>query len=163
MAFSRDEGSRLGKSLRSIFLRSARSYPDFAKDLLNGSLRTKTGVPRCMPISIAFSPIMAQVDPDLLADLAEAELLEELPEDELCGKGRSARNTTNASKRSGQFPRKSGPRARNWRCNPRSSLSEATDTTSTTSASSGTIISTSRLPRFTSPSKVYSRTDQMLL
>ena len=32
-SFSRDESSRLGKSLRSVLLRSARSFPDFAKNL----------------------------------------------------------------------------------------------------------------------------------
>lgn len=34
--FSRDESSRLGKSLRTIILRSARSYSEFAKDLFPG-------------------------------------------------------------------------------------------------------------------------------
>lgn len=35
---------------------------------------------------IAFSPVMVHVDPELVADLAEAELLDELPEDELIRK-----------------------------------------------------------------------------
>ena len=81
--FSRDESSRLGKSLRSILLRSARSYPDFAKELFKRTIADEDRRRAVYADLIAFSPIMAQVDPDLVADLAEAELLEELPEDKL--------------------------------------------------------------------------------
>jgi hypothetical protein len=79
--FSREENSRLGKSLRSILLRSARSYPDFAKELFKRTIADKDRRRAIYPDLIAFSPIMTLVDPDLLADLAEAELVEELPED----------------------------------------------------------------------------------
>ena len=81
--FSRDESSRLGKSLRSILLRSARSYPDFAKELFKRTIADEDRRRAVYADLIAFSPIMTQVDPDLVADLAEAELLEELPEDKL--------------------------------------------------------------------------------
>ena len=81
--FSRDENSRLGKSLRSILLRSARSYPDFAKELFKRTIADKDRRRAVYPDLIAFSPIMAQVDPDLVADFAEAELLVEMPEDRL--------------------------------------------------------------------------------
>jgi hypothetical protein len=82
--FSRDDGSRLGKSLRSLLLRSARSYPDFAKELFQRTIRDEDRRRRSVYADLmAFSPIMTQVDPDLVADLAEAELLEELPEDRL--------------------------------------------------------------------------------
>ena len=81
--FSRDENSRLGKSLRSILLRSARSYPDFAKELFKRTIADEDRRRSVYADLIAFSPIMTQVDPDLVADLAEAELLEELPEDKL--------------------------------------------------------------------------------
>ena len=84
--FSRDEGSRLGKSLRSIILRSAGSYPNFAKDLFKRVIADEDRRRTVYADLIAFSPIMAQVDPELLAQLAEAELLEELPEDELTRK-----------------------------------------------------------------------------
>ncbi|TCS33100.1 hypothetical protein EDC30_11841 [Paucimonas lemoignei] len=80
---SRHEDSRLGKSLRSILLRSARSYPDFAKELFKRTISDKERRAAVYADLIAFSPIMSQVDPDLVADLAEAELLEELPEDRL--------------------------------------------------------------------------------
>jgi hypothetical protein len=78
---SREESSWLGKSLRSILLRSARSYPDFAKELFKRTIADEDRRRVVYADLIAFSPIMTQVDPDLLADLAEAELLDELPED----------------------------------------------------------------------------------
>ena len=81
--FSSEESSRLGKSLRSILLRSARSYPDFAKELFKRTIADEDRRRAVYADLIGFSPIMAQVDPDLVADLAEAELLEELPEDKL--------------------------------------------------------------------------------
>jgi hypothetical protein len=80
--FSRDEGSRLGKSLRMIILRSARAYPDFAKDLFKRVIAVEDRRGTVYADLIGFSPIMAQVAPELLAELAEAELLGELPEDE---------------------------------------------------------------------------------
>jgi hypothetical protein len=80
---SHDENSRLGKALRSIILRSARSYPDFAKELFKRTIADEDRRRSVYADLIAFSPIMTQVDPDLVADLAEAELLEELPEDKL--------------------------------------------------------------------------------
>ncbi len=84
--FSSDEGSRLGKSLRTIILRSARSYPEFAKDLFKRVIGDEDRRRTVYADLIAFAPIMAQIDPELLAQLAEAELLEELPEDELARK-----------------------------------------------------------------------------
>src|SRR5260370_1680724 len=81
--FSRDESPRLGKSLRSILLRSARSYPDFAKELFKRTIADEDRRRAVYADLIAFSPIMTQVDPGLVADLAEAKLLEELPEDRL--------------------------------------------------------------------------------
>jgi hypothetical protein len=84
--FSRDDSSRLAKSLRSIVLRSARSYPDYAKDLFKRAIADKDRRQALYADLIAFSPIMVQVDPELVADLAEAELLDELPEDELIRK-----------------------------------------------------------------------------
>ena len=84
--FSRDDSSRLAKSLRSIVLRSARSYPDYAKDLFKRAIADKDRRQALYADLIAFSLIMVHVDPELVADLAEAELLEELPEDELIRK-----------------------------------------------------------------------------
>jgi len=81
--FSRDDNSRLGKSLRSILLRSARSFPDLSKELFKRTIADEDRRRAVYADLIAFSPIMTQVDPDLVADLAEAELLEELPEDKL--------------------------------------------------------------------------------
>ena len=81
--FSSDESSRLGKSLRMIILRSARSYPDFAKDLFKRVIASEHRRRSVYDDLIGFAPIMVQVEPELLAQLAEAELLEELPEDKL--------------------------------------------------------------------------------
>jgi len=86
LRFSHEESSRLGKSLRSILLRSARSYPDFAKELFTRTITDEDRRRAVYADLIAFSPIMTQVDPELVADLAEAELLDELPEDELVQK-----------------------------------------------------------------------------
>lgn len=82
-ALSRDESSRLGRSLRNILLRSARSYPNFAKALYKRAIADEDRRRAIYADLIAFSPIMTLVDPDLVADLTEAELLEELPEDRL--------------------------------------------------------------------------------
>jgi hypothetical protein len=81
--FSRDESSLLEKSLRSFLLRSARSYPDFAKELFKRAIGDEDRRRAVYADLIAFSPIMTQVDPNLVADLAEAELVKELPEDKL--------------------------------------------------------------------------------
>jgi hypothetical protein len=81
--FSRDENSRLGKSLRTILLRSAGSYPDFTKEIFKQTIAEADRRRAVYADLITFSPIMMQVDPELVADLAEAELLEELPEDKL--------------------------------------------------------------------------------
>jgi hypothetical protein len=84
--FSRDDSSRLAKSLRTILLRSARSYPEYAIDLFKRTIADEDRRQAVYADLIAFSPIMVYVDPDLVADLAEAELLDELPEDELIRK-----------------------------------------------------------------------------
>ena len=73
LRFSHEESSRLGKSLRSILLRSARSYPDFAKELFTRTITDEDRRRAVYADLIAFSPIMTQVDPELVADLAEAE------------------------------------------------------------------------------------------
>jgi hypothetical protein len=81
--FSRDDASRLGESLRMILLRSARSYPEYAKGLFKRVIADEDRRSAVCADLMAFAPIMAQVAPALLADLAEAQLIEELPEDEL--------------------------------------------------------------------------------
>src|SRR5262249_43832950 len=98
--FSRDENSRLGKSLRSILLRSARSYPDFAKELFKRTIADDDRRRSVYADLIAFSPIMTQVDPALVADLAQAELLEELPEDKRIRERKERGSTTSVSKNS---------------------------------------------------------------
>lgn len=79
--FSRNENSLVGKLLRSILLRSAKGYPGFAKELFRQAIVDEDLRSEVYADLISFSPTMTQVDPDLVADLAEAQLLEELPED----------------------------------------------------------------------------------
>jgi hypothetical protein len=81
--FSRDDSSHFAKSLRTILLRSARSYPTYSKDLFKRTIADKDRRQTVYADLIGFSPIMVTVDPELVADLAEAELLDELPQDEL--------------------------------------------------------------------------------
>ena len=71
--------SEFNKSLRSCLLLSAKSYPDFAKDLFKRYSADKECLGKIYSELIMFSVVMAEVDPALLADLVETELLEELP------------------------------------------------------------------------------------
>ncbi|MBR0828529.1 ATP-binding protein [Bradyrhizobium manausense] len=81
--FSRDDSSQLSKSLRSTLLRSARSYPEYATYLFKRTIADESRRRTIYADLIGFSPVMVSIDADLVADLAEAELLDELPEDEL--------------------------------------------------------------------------------
>jgi len=78
-----DDSSQLSKSLCASLLRSARSYPAHATDLFKRIIANKQRRRAIYAHLIAFSPTMVDVDAELVADLAEAELLEELPQDEL--------------------------------------------------------------------------------
>ena len=80
---SRDDSSNLAKSLRNILLRSARSYPAYATDLFKRTIADEDRRRTVYADLMAFAPMMVSVDPEIVADLAEAELLDELPEDEL--------------------------------------------------------------------------------
>lgn len=84
--FNRDDDSHLAKSLRTILLRSARSYPDHAISLFKRTIADEDRRRVVYGDLIGFSAVMVQVDPELVADLAEAELMDELPEDELIRK-----------------------------------------------------------------------------
>jgi hypothetical protein len=80
-AFSRGESTRVGTAFRSILLRSAPSYPEFARAIFKRAITDEDRRRKVFDDLIAFSPLMSQVDPDLLVDLAEAQLLKELPGD----------------------------------------------------------------------------------
>ena len=56
--FSRDESSHLAKSLRTILLRSARSYPEYATDLFKRTIADEDRRQAVYADLIAFSPIM---------------------------------------------------------------------------------------------------------
>lgn len=85
---SRDDSSSLAKSLRNILLRSARSYPAYAIDLFKRTIVDEDRRQAVYADLMAFSPVMVSVNPEIVADLAEAHLLDELPEDELNRKAR---------------------------------------------------------------------------
>jgi hypothetical protein len=78
-----DDEAQVSKTLRQLLLVSARSYPDYAKELFARALKNKDMRRRIFPELMAFSPFMAQVAPELLAQVAESQILEELPEDRL--------------------------------------------------------------------------------
>ncbi|STR27817.1 Uncharacterised protein [Janthinobacterium lividum] len=74
------DDSGVGNTLRNMLLRSARSYPEFARDLFKRTIVDERLRHHSYSDLIAFSPLMSVVAPELLADLARAELLQELPE-----------------------------------------------------------------------------------
>jgi hypothetical protein len=86
--FRRDDSSHLAKALRTILLRSARSFPAYAIDLFKRTIAEEDRRQAVYNDLIGFAPIMVTVAPELLADLAEAELLDELPQDEFDRKER---------------------------------------------------------------------------
>jgi hypothetical protein len=81
--FTRDDSSHLAKALRNILLRSGRSYPAHAIDLFKRTIADEKRRQAVYADLIGFAPIMVTVAPELVADLAEAEILDELPQDEL--------------------------------------------------------------------------------
>jgi len=77
----REQSEQLGRALRTIVLRSARSYPDYAIQMFQRVIANKNSRRDLFDELIGFSPIMSGVAPELLAELAEVELLQELPDD----------------------------------------------------------------------------------
>ena len=73
----------LGQSIRELLFRSARSYPGFTRSYLE-SLRTqKRSLDHIFDELMIFAPILAEVQPQILADLTLLHLKGELPEDRL--------------------------------------------------------------------------------
>ena len=77
----RRDDSGIGTTLRNMLLRSARSYPEFAKELFNRTIADESLRKHSYSNLIAFAPFMSVIAPELLAELARAELQEELPEE----------------------------------------------------------------------------------
>lgn len=77
----REGPSHLASSLRTTILRSARAYPQFAIALFERAVVNKRMRESAYSDLMTFTPIMAEVAPDAVVAAAEAELMEELPQD----------------------------------------------------------------------------------
>jgi hypothetical protein len=73
--------SSLATALRGILLRAARSYPEPAVALFERAVANKRMRDAAYSDLMAFTPIMAEVAPEKVVAVAEAELMEELPQD----------------------------------------------------------------------------------
>jgi hypothetical protein len=82
-ALGREAKSHLAAALRSIILRSARAYPSPARALFERAVANKHMRSDAYKDLMAFTPIMADVCPELVAAVAKAELMKELPQDRL--------------------------------------------------------------------------------
>jgi len=77
------EQTNLEKSLRILILRSTASYPCIVETYLNRIIQLGHLRSQAYSEIIIYSPILASRYPQLLAKIACAELMEELPEDQL--------------------------------------------------------------------------------
>jgi hypothetical protein len=77
----REACSSLATSLRAAILRSARSYPRPATALFERSVANERMRRAAYSDLMAFTPTMADVAPDAVVAVTEAELMEELPQD----------------------------------------------------------------------------------
>ncbi|MBQ0832937.1 ATP-binding protein [Marinobacter sp.] len=82
-ALGRESHSTLLSGLRAITLRAARSYPEPARALYVRAVSNKRMREACYSDLMTFTPIMAEVDAELVVAVAKAELIEELPQDRL--------------------------------------------------------------------------------
>ena len=73
----------LGQSLRGLLFRSARSYPEFTRTYLESLQTQKQSLDHIFDELMVFAPILAEVQPQVLADLTLLHLKGELPEDRL--------------------------------------------------------------------------------
>ncbi|QSZ57714.1 ATP-binding protein [Rhizobium sp. ZX09] len=71
----------LATGLRSIILRSARGYPEFAVALFERAAGNKQILRSAFDDLMGFTPIMAEVAPQAVEKVAEAKLIQELPQE----------------------------------------------------------------------------------
>jgi hypothetical protein len=71
----------LASALRNILLRSARAFPDLAIAPLERAIANERMRDAAYNDLMGSAPIMAEVSPEVLAKVAEAKLLEELPQE----------------------------------------------------------------------------------
>ncbi|KRR11427.1 hypothetical protein CQ12_40330 [Bradyrhizobium jicamae] len=71
----------LATGLRSLILRSARGYPEFAVAVFERATGSKQMLRSAFDDLMGFAPIMAEVAPEAVENVAEAKLIQELPQD----------------------------------------------------------------------------------
>ncbi|MDI2076558.1 ATP-binding protein [Bradyrhizobium sp. Mp27] len=71
----------LATGLRSLILRSARGYPEFAVAVFERATGKKQMLRSAFDDLMGFAPIMAEVAPEAVERVAEAKLITELPQD----------------------------------------------------------------------------------
>src|SRR5690606_29164908 len=71
----------LATGLRSIILRSARGYPEFAIALFERAASNERMLRSAFDDFMGFTPIMAEVAPEMVERVAEVKFLQELPQD----------------------------------------------------------------------------------
>jgi hypothetical protein len=77
----REAQKNLATGLRSLILRSARGYSEFAVALFERAAGNKHMLQSAFDDLMDFTPIMAEVAPEAVEKVAEAKLLQELPQD----------------------------------------------------------------------------------
>ncbi|MCW2319155.1 hypothetical protein M2322_004724 [Rhodoblastus acidophilus] len=77
----REAQKSLATGLRSLILRSARSYTEFAIALFERTTRDKQRLQSAFEELMGFTPIMAEVAPEAVEKAVEAKIMHELPQD----------------------------------------------------------------------------------
>jgi hypothetical protein len=86
--FRRDTAGEIATALRRLILRAARAYPGPAERVIDRAI-TLERRGKLFGQIVVFSPVLAQVCPEKLAQLVLAEVIEPLPKDELEAERRS--------------------------------------------------------------------------
>ena len=73
--------SRFSSSLRATIIRSARAYPGPAIGLFDRAIANEDMRKAAYGDLVSFTPMMAEIAPEKVVELAEAELMEELPQE----------------------------------------------------------------------------------
>ena len=91
-------------SLRATILRAARSYPEPASALFDRAITNKRMREAAYSDLMTFTPIMAEVAPEAVVAVAEAEVMEELPRDKFDRQRREERDRLKWFKRLHAIP-----------------------------------------------------------
>ena len=78
-----DAKGLLRSTLRRLLFRSGRAYPDFARRALDRIIGFEHHSGDLLDLVFAFSPILAEICPERLAELLSVELIRELPKDKI--------------------------------------------------------------------------------